>query len=505
MKNKIISIIFIILLITSCRKSRDITGDNNGGNNGVNNGGNNAGNNGGGNNGNFRFTKDNYEPPQTNTAAAKEFLKKFQEMKAKYPKGELMAYYRDIKKWDSKLPTYSGYKKYYFNSEANITNIYIKGKIETNCKFWGMLPDNPQIACYYYEKNDGTFEVLNSLMYENRLIKDKVSIWNKDGSISRNEGLAKKSRDAVLKSTETNSTYDNTKLKPSQTNTEEANKWKEQMKNKVLDGKIPFYDATFNFDDIGNLTIKYIKNNITEINDKYTFWGATNCKGDLYGIYYIYDRVNMHYEVIDISTKCEYNSGPFFTKYIIFEEGKRYEYDYTGINTSTTTVANDSWKSKVAGKIIEEKEVENTYTFSDNGDISVKTSKGKYYTLHFWGATNYHNDLCGIYYIKFNLKDIFGIIAPNEETYFYYGYRFEEYGEDKGYKGRFPELIEMGQNIFYYPPSYYFDIFILWCDTYFDKNGKPKRPIDWTTMPIQETQYISSLNTKTILLMENKK
>ena len=31
MKNKIISIIFIILLITSCRKSRDITGGGGGG------------------------------------------------------------------------------------------------------------------------------------------------------------------------------------------------------------------------------------------------------------------------------------------------------------------------------------------------------------------------------------------------------------------------------------------------------------------------------------------
>ena len=242
-------------------------------------------------------------------------------MKAKYPKGELMAYYRNIKKFD--FTSDSGYKKYYFDNYANITNIYIKGKIETNCKFWGMLPENTQIACYYYEKNDGTFEVLNSLMYENGLIKDKVSIWNKDGGGSyRNEGLAKKSRDAVLKSTNTNSTYDNTKLKPSQTNTEDANKWKEQMKNKVLNGRIPFYDATFNFDDIGNLTIKYIKNNTTEINDKYTFWGATNCKGDLYGIYYIYDRVNMHYEVIDISTKCEYNSGPFLLNTLFLKKVK---------------------------------------------------------------------------------------------------------------------------------------------------------------------------------------
>ena len=489
MKNKIISIIFIILLITSCRKSRDITG---------------GGGNNGGNNGNFRFTKDNYEPPQTNTDNAKNFLKKFQEMKAKYPKAELMAYYRD----NNGNVYDSGYKKYYFDKDANITKIYINGSGDTvtNCQFWGMLPDDNQIACYYYKKDDGTFGVFNSLMYENELIKDKVSIWNKDGGGSyRNEGLAKKSRDAVLKSTETNSTYDNTKLKPSQTNTAEANKWKEQMTNKTFYGEIIFYKATFNFDNIGNLTIKYTKNNTTEINDICTFWGATNFNGNLYGLYYISNNLNMYYEAINISTNCKCNNGPFFTKDIIFEEGKIYEYDYTGVNTSTTTTENNDWKNKVAGKIIEEKDVENTYTFLDNGNISVKTRKDKNYTLKFWGATNYHNDLCGIYYIKFNLKDIFGIIAPNEETYFYYGYRFEEYGEDKGYKGRFPELIEMGQNIFYYPPSYYFDIFILWCDTYFDKNGKPKRPIDWTTMPIQETQYISSLNTKTILLMENKK
>lgn len=457
MKNKIISIIFIILLITSCRKSRDITG---GGNNG-------------GNNGNSRLTKDNYEPPQTNTDNAKNFLKKFQEMKAKYPKGELMAYYRD----NNGNVSDSGYKKYYFDKDANITKIYINGSGDkaTNCQFWGMLPDDNQIACYYYKKNDGTFEVLNSLMYENGLIKDKVSIWNKDGGGSyRNEGLAKKSRDAVLKSTETNSTYDNTKLKPSQTNTEEANKWKEQMTNKTFKGKIPFYDATFNFDNIGNLTIKYTKNNTTEINDICTFWGATNCNGDLYGLYYIYDKVNMHYEVIDISTNCEYNENSFSTKKFIFQEGKEYKYDYTGINTSTTTDANNNWKSKVANKIIEEKEVVKTYTFLNNGDIEVETiDKKTSYTLKFWGATNYYGDLCGIYYVKVNLQDIFGNIAPNEETYFYYSYRFEEYSY------RLSELREFWQH-----PIRYCNEFTNWYEKNFDKKGKSRGKIDWANMPL---------------------
>ena len=491
MKNKIISIIFIILLITSCRKSRDITGDNNG----VNNGGNNAGNNGGGNNGNFRFTKDNYEPPQTNTKAAREFLENFKKMKEKYSKAELMAYYRNMKKFD--FTSHSGYKKYYFDNNANITNIYRNrsGNKATNCQFWGMLPEYPQIACYYYKKIDGTFEVLNSLMYEGKLIEDKISIWHKDGSISRNEGLAKKSRDAVLKSTNTNSTYDNTKLKPSQTNTEDANKWKEQMTNKTFYGEIPFYDATFNFDNIGNLTIKYTKNNTTEINDICTFWGATNCKGDLYGLYYIYDKLNMYYKAIDISTNCKYSENSFSTKNIIFEEGKEYKYDYRGTNTSTTTEANNIWKSKVAGKIIEEKDVENIYTFLDNGDISVRTRDNKTYILKFWGATNYYNDLCGIYYIKIDLKDIFGDIAPNESTYFYYGYRFDE---NTGYSSYLPELKEFWQD------RYYLNYFIKWYELYFYPNGKPKGTINWASMVIQESRYISFGNTQETMLLFEK-
>lgn len=414
-------------------------------------------------------------------------------MKEKYSKAELMAYYRNMKKFD--FTSHSGYKKYYFDSEANITNIYISrsGDKVTNCQFWGMLPDNTNIACYYYKKNDGTFEVLNSLMYENGLIKDKVSIWNKDGGGSyRNEGLAKKSRDAVLKSTNTNSTYDNTKLKPSQTNTEEANKWKEQMTNKTFYGEIIFYKATFNFDNIGNLTIKYTKNNTTEINDICTFWGATNFNGNLYGLYYIYDKLNMYYKAIDISTNCKYSENSFSTKNIIFEGGKEYKYDYTGTNTSTTTDANNIWKKKVAGKIIEEKEVVNTYTFLDNGDIKVETRDNKIYTLKFWGADNYYNGLYGIYYIKLNLRDIFGNKVPNESTYFYYGYVLE-------YESRFPKVIERGQDRYYITNS------INWYEKNFDKSGNPKETIDWGNMLIQESKYISSAITKDILLMENKK
>ena len=209
MKNKIISIIFIILLITSCRKSQDITG---------------GGGNNGGNNGNSRRTKYNYEPPQKDTKVAKDFLVKLMEMKKQYPKGELMAYYKGLTSWHFTID--SGYKKYYFDSNANITNIYINGSGDTvtNCIFWGMLPDDTRIACYYYKKSDGKIEVLNSLMYENGLIKDKVQFFTGTG-IGKDENLERKSREAILKNlTTTNNS----------TTTTENDNWKNQVAGKII-------------------------------------------------------------------------------------------------------------------------------------------------------------------------------------------------------------------------------------------------------------------------------
>ena len=147
-----------------------------------------VGGNGENNNGNIRITKYNFEATQTNTQATKEFLEKYKEYKIKYPKAELMLYYRG-KNYTSD----SVYSKYYFDNDANITNIYINGSgnKETNYKFWGMLPDNPQIACYYYDKNNGEFGIYYSLMHENGLIKNKSRIFN-NGGVYEDEDLVKK-------------------------------------------------------------------------------------------------------------------------------------------------------------------------------------------------------------------------------------------------------------------------------------------------------------------------
>ena len=170
-----------------------------------------------------------------------------------------------------------------------------------------------------------------------------------------------------------------------------------------------------------------------------------------------------------------------------------YKHDYKTLNTSTTISENNIYKNNVKGKAIESKEVENTYTFSDNGDISVKTSKGKDHTLHFWGAESPIN---GIYYVEVNLQDIFGNIAPNEKTYFYYGYKFDE---NIGFRSYLPELIEYWQH-----HLYYCDTFTNWYKKNFDKKGKSRGNIDWANMPLQTPKNIVFWNPQENIILFEK-
>lgn len=413
--------------------------------------------------------KDNFEAPQTNSKEAEDYLIKFREYSAKYPKAELLSYSIAGGENGAHI-TPSDYSKYYFDENANLTNI-LKNKVDY--KFWGMLPEDTKIALYYKE-NSGQFS-----LYEKGLTYDyeKGLIKSKDYNKTEHSYLKEKMHLAVFNST-IKTSADTSKLNPPQTNTQEANKWKEQVTNKKISGYV--------FDSDGNIT-----------NDtKYTFWGATN-DGKFYGLYYIYNSnwaysyyssKNFYIEVktniwgggfpynptqkTNISTNISQGDTREAEK-IIFPIKTNYIYDYSKTNTSTTTTENDAYKSKVAGKTIEEKDVMNTYTFLSNGDIIVNAYNGKTYTLHFWGAKDSTN---GIYYVKINLKDIFGNVAPNLETYFYYGYKFDE----TTYKNR-PILREYWQNHSYY------DSFNDWHSNNFDKNGNPKNNIDWNSMPLQTT------------------
>ena len=399
-----------------------------------------------------------------------------------------MLYYRK-----SNITSDSGYSIYYFDDNANITNIYINGQgnKETNCKFWGMLPDNPQIACYYYVQNNGDYGTYYSLMYENGLIKNKSRIFNNRGHYE-DKDIVDKSRNAMLKSTGTYISCDYTKLKPYQTNTKEANDWKKQVTNKTYNDSLSKKHV---FDSDGNL--------IVDNKEKYTFWGATN-NGTLYGLYYDSNEVILGGSSFCISVRKQYAGMDGYLikwKYVtnisksiandMYPTITNNSLDYKTLNDSKTTTENEIYRNNVKNKIIEKKEVMNTYTFLDNGDISVKTSEGKYYTLHFWGAESSEK---GIYYVKVNLQDIFGNIAPNEETYFYYGYSFEESSSDRSLS----ELIEYWQHY-----RNYCGAFTNWYEKYFDGNGKPKDKIDWATMPLQTTN-IWHWKEERILLMTNK-
>ena len=369
------------------------------------------------------------------------------------------------------------YSKYYFDENANLTNILNK---EVNYKFWGMLPEDTKIALYYKE-NNGTYS-----LYEKALIYDyeKGLIKSKDYRKTEHSYLEEKMRLAVFNAT-SKIEPDDTKLNPTQTNTEEANKWKEQVTNKTI-------SRSYVFDSYGNLA--------WGSDSKYTFWGATNDGKNLYGLYYIcnsnwaYSYYSSRSFYIEVKTNSFPGTGwkpwdyPPYKNYItnistnvwygnvkeeniIFPIETNYIYDYTNLKTSTTTTENEAYKNNVRNKIIEEKDVINTYTFLDNGDISVQAANGKIYTLHFWGAKDSTN---GIYYVKINLKDIFGNVAPNLETHFYYGYRFDENNKP-------PILREYLQNHSYY------DSFNNWHSNNFNKNGIPKNNVDWDSMPLQTT------------------
>ena len=410
--------------------------------------------------------KDNFETPQTNTQEAKDYLINYQQYSAKYPKAELLSYI-----YHSGFIETSYYSKYYFDENANLTNI-LKNKVDY--KFWGMLPQDTKTALYYKE-NNGQFSVYEKALtydYEKELIKSKNIVESND--------LYKE-----LFTEATGIRYDTFKINTPQTNTKDANDWKKQLTNTYHKSGISEYA----FDNNGNLTSSVPKYDIKDI---YTFWGATN-DGKLYGLYYQYNGAFYMKTIFYIylstnKTPIMIGKPPFFdikyktniiTNIYTTSYSKADElmlpvmntYNYTSMKISTTTAENNEWKSKVAGKTIEEKDVMNTYTFLPNGDISVKTSEGKDYTLHFWGAKDSTN---GIYYVKINLRDIFGNIAPNEETYFYYGYEFDN-----------PILEEYQQC-----PTYH-DLFRNWRKNNFDNNGNPKNNnIDWASMPLQTTTNI---------------
>ena len=96
------------------------------------------------------------------------------------------------------------------------------------------------------------------------------------------------------------------------------------------------------------------------------------------------------------------------------------------------------------------------------------------------------------------MQDIFGNIAPNEKTYFYYGYKFDE---NIGYRSYLPELIEYWQH-----HLYYCDTFTNWYKNNFDKKGKSRGNINWSTMPLQTPKNIVFWNPQeNIILFEKQK
>lgn len=381
---------------------------------------------------------DNKETPQTETPASKEFLNNTINKVVSYT-GEIV----EIKENDNA-------NSYSFDANADITSVTGNGgggMPNQTYKFWGMAPDNNQIAYYYYmEQNSGGqsyyYPYYYALKYENGNIAEE--------SANHNSDLYKKMQAAMLEVDTSGKTYyDRNKINPSQTTTKEAGDWKSQVAGKTMTGN--YYsdnNASFVFDNNGNLKITYQAEEYDYMTGKPTgnkipktenviFWGARNngtFNTTLYGLYYIYSPyMSPSYNSMSFSvngSSIQINYGDTEAEKLMHPIDTSTHYDNTKLKTpqNNTTEANN-WKSQVAGKQFTSKYIITyNYTFELGGNIKETTGSGEYAhteTYYFWGALDSSRV---VYYKKYNAREYFGDIYQGEdkEIWEYCGFEFDK-------------------------------------------------------------------------------
>ena len=392
----------------------------------------------------------NYEPPATNTQEAKNFLYNFN----MYSKAE---------KTDG--------REYKFDTDASLTITDANSVSYTEKSlFWGMSPDNKEIAYYYTEQKGSPttyYTPKGAYIFKNDFIVEEYEYINKmeshmfeaSGNNIFQSGFS--DMEKIMHPVDQTIHYDHNKINPAQNNTADANTWKTQVNGKNMSGNYRGdNNATFTFKDNGDVTINYETevygpNGPTgqkvQTNETFTFWGAYKYNqggiGDtLYGLYYIrYGDNNYSY----------YNTDAFY----IDEDNVHYDHTKLKPLQNNTTEAN-AWKNKVASKTFKEQ-----YLFDKNGDI--KDMEDIY---SFWGVKSATE---GIYYTKFKLKDMFGDKAPESDYYYiYYGFKLEN------------------NSLFMYHPNEYYNSFKNWYDKNFNSENINWSSIDWASMPLSKKEDI---------------
>lgn len=452
------------------------------------------------------------KPSQPNTPKAQEWKSKIknQTYKAWYQSDSNATYTFDAS--GTVLTLNYKYQPYGNNGQP------VGNPIPTNERFtfWGAVETNQygnqqQLYGFYYNRQD----YYDGSSYYNSLA---ITFYDYSGSGSKTFSSQQigYGGDLGLIMHPPKDSPDNTGIKTPQPDTQKSRDWKTKIKNKNFNTSYMSDDnASYTFDANGNLTLKYKTTYYsngqqipTTTNEKFTFWGAveTNYYGspDLFGFYYNYT----------VWTNYEYPSGggtptekrtTNYQSLALYIEGagsviigdltedeltdlmfeKKIGYAYDNPKTSTTTTPNNNWIAKVkdnnGGSGFKE-QYTTIYNFEGGGNILVKGGKNND-NFRYQLQSVQNNITNAVYKKSVNLRDMFGIVAPNSSITEYYGItfnttdnKFNVYSASDDYQRRFDN----------------------WKQSSFDRDGKPHNNKVWENMPLQSPYDIdwNSFNPK---------
>ena len=364
--------------------------------------------------------------------------------------------------------------KYTFSDNGNLTIDYLEDerinnkptgkKVNKTDKyiFWGATNKNGNLYGLYYIYKYYSYYQNLYLTFNNSGGSENISPNYSDDEIGL---LMHPKKDGPDKS----------KINAKQDSTEEANQWKEKIKDKEMIGKYQESSATYKFNSDGSLILTYTNWEDKEINENYTFWGAKKItpqydETDLYGLYYSENNNNYEDKYSSLALKYVFTGGiksggidDNILQNIML--GKKTGYDYS--KPKNPQNSGEDWKNKVKNKELKERYT-TIYAFKLGNIMESGGRDNKTYT---WELLKARNETIAIYSKKIDLKDMFGNIANGKTTYYYYGIKLDTANN------KF-ELYVVSD-----------DYGTKLSDWYISTKFNPK-PEDWGKMPVQKSDDI---------------
>ena len=347
-----------------------------------------------------------------------------------------------------------GIGTYKFDANGNFTWIYEYNEIDY--KLWGATEENGSLYGLYYSKWQNTY-----------YSPESITLTTNDAEI--NQGYLDDANFLIMHPKK--DAPDKSKINAKQDSTEEANQWKEKIKDKEMIGKYQGSSATYKFNSDGSLTLTYTNWENKETSENYTFWGAKKItpqydETDLYGLYYS-ENNNYGDKYSSLALKYVFTGGIKSGGIDNIQDimlGKKTGYDYS--KPKNPQNSGEDWKND-----IKDKELKERYTTIYAFELgNIRESGGRDNKTYTWELLKARNETTAIYSKKIDLKDMFGNIANGNKTYYYYGIKLDTASN----KFELYEVSDYGTKL---------------SDWYISTKFNPK-PEDWGKMPVQKSDDI---------------